>query len=162
MTEEIKIKQELEEKFDCLKDKVNIKRDRRIFADVPVDKFDEIFAFTVKQMHFNAISAITGMDNGEDFTVMYHLNKDGKIVLSLAIRVNKDTPSIKTVTPYFASAEMYEREIMDLLGIQIDGLPAGSRYPLPDSWPTNEHPLRKDWKASQPEKGDEKCITPKM
>jgi len=152
MTEEEKIKQELEEKFGCLKDKVVIKRERRIFADVPIEKFDEIFAFTVKQMHFDAISAITGMDSGDLFTVMYHLNKEGRIVLNLTISVNKNNPSIKSVIPYFASADIYEREITDLLGIQVEGLPAGNRYPLPDGWPTNEHPLRKDWKASQSKK----------
>ena len=152
MTEEEKIKQELEEKFCCLKDKVMIKRERRIFADVPIEKFDEIFAFTVKQMHFDAISAITGMDSGDFFTVMYHLNKEGRILLNLSISVNKNNPSIKTVIPYFASADVYEREIIDLLGIQVEGLPEGNRYPLPDGWPTNEHPLRKDWKPSQSKK----------
>ena len=147
MTDEEKIKQELEQKFGCLKDKVVIKRERRLFADVPTEKFYEIFDFTVKQMHFNAISAITGMDSGDMFTVMYHLNKDGRIVLNLTVSVSKDKPSIKTVTPYFASADIYEREIMDLLGIQVQGLPAGNRYPLPDSWSANDHPLRKDWKS---------------
>ncbi len=152
MTEEEKIKQELEEKFGSLKDKVIIKRNRRIFTEIPVEKFDEIFAFTVNQMHFDAISTITGMDSGSSFTIMYHLNREGRILLNLAISVSKDKPSIKTVTPYFLSADIYEREIMDLLGIQVEGLSVGSRYPLPDSWPINEHPLRKDWKASQPEK----------
>jgi membrane-bound hydrogenase subunit beta len=152
MTEEEKIKQELEGKFSCLKDKVIIKRERRIFADVPVEKFGEIFDFAVKQMHFDAISAITGMDNGDSFRVMYHLNKEGRVVLNLAISVSRDKPSIKTVEPYFASADVYERELIDLLGIQVEGMPAGSRYPLPDNWPTNDHPLRKDWKASPSKK----------
>jgi Ni,Fe-hydrogenase III component G len=35
---------------------------------------------------------------------------------------------------------------MDLLGAQVEGLPAGRRYPLPEDWPQGEYPLRKDWK----------------
>ena len=42
-----------------------------------------------------------------------------------------------------------ERELMDLLGAKVEGLPAGKRYPLSDDWPTDEYPLRKDWKKKE-------------
>jgi len=35
---------------------------------------------------------------------------------------------------------------MDLFGAKVEGLPEGPRYPLPDDWPKNQFPLRKDWK----------------
>ncbi len=148
MTEEEKIKQELEEKFGYLKDTVVIKRKNRIFANVSLEKFYEVFTYAVKQMHFEALSTITGMDSGDSFTVIYHINREGRIMLNLGISISKNNPAIKTVTPLFLNADIYEREIMDLLGIQVDGLAAGRRYPLPDNWPKNEHPLRKDWKSS--------------
>ena len=148
MTEEEKIKQELEEKFSYLKDAVVVKRSRRIFANVSPEKFDEVFAYVVKQMRFNALCTITGMDSGDTFTIMYHLNRESRIVLTIETSVSKNNPAIKTITPIFPNADIYEREIMDLLGIQVEGLPVGRRYPLPDNWPKNEHPLRKDWKAS--------------
>ncbi|MCX6642304.1 MAG: hypothetical protein NTV15_02815, partial [Candidatus Bathyarchaeota archaeon] len=66
-------KQELEEKFGYLKDAVMIKRKGRIFADIALEKFDAALEYAVKQMHFTALSAITGMDNGETFAVIYHL-----------------------------------------------------------------------------------------
>jgi len=34
-----------------------------------------------------------------------------------------------------------------MLGVQIEGLPPGKRYPLPDNWPAGQYPLRKDWKT---------------
>ena len=46
----------------------------------------------------------------------------------------------------YAGAQVYERELVDLFGAQVEGLPPGNRYPLTDDWPTDEHPLRKDWK----------------
>jgi len=148
MTEEEKIKQELEEKFAYLKDALIIKRRGRIFAEVSLEKFKEVFDYAVKQMRFLALSAITGMDKGDVFAVIYHLNKEGKIILNLRVSLNKENPIVKTVTSYFPGADIYEREMMDLLGIEVKGLALGHRYPLPDNWPKDGHPLRKDWKGS--------------
>ncbi|MCX5656681.1 MAG: NADH-quinone oxidoreductase subunit C [Candidatus Omnitrophica bacterium] len=113
-----------------------------------LDKFDEVFDYVVKEMHFSELSTITGMDKGDDFAAIYHLNREGKIILSLKVSLNKENPAVKTVTSYFPGADIYEREIMDLLGIEVKGLAPGNRYPLPDNWPKSEHPLRKDWKPS--------------
>jgi membrane-bound hydrogenase subunit beta len=148
MNEEEKIKQELEEKFAYLKDAVIIQRKGRIFAELSLEKLEEVFDYAVKQMRFLALSAITGMDKGDAFVVIYHLNREGKIILNLRVSLNKENPSVKTVTSYFPGADIYEREIMDLLGIAVKGLAAGDRYPLPDNWPKGEHPLRKDWKGN--------------
>ena len=135
-----------------LKDSVIIKRKGRIFVDIALEKFEEIFVYAVKQMYFGAFSAITGMDTGNGFSVIYHLNREGKIMLNLKVNLSKEHPEVNTVTAYFPGADIYEREIVDLLGIKVNGLSEGNRYPLPDNWPKNEHPLRKDWKGSSSKK----------
>ncbi|MDD5237328.1 MAG: NADH-quinone oxidoreductase subunit C [Candidatus Omnitrophica bacterium] len=148
MNEE-KIKQELEDKFPCLKDAVNIKRKGRIFAQVPLGEFDAVFAYAVKKMGFLALSAITGLDRGDGiFEVIYHLNKEGRVLLNLNVSLDKGNPEVNTVTSYCPSADIYERELMDLLGIKVSGLVPGHRYPLTDDWPKGEYPLRKDWKGN--------------
>lgn len=146
MTEEEKIKKELEEKFTYLKDLVIIKRAGRIFIEVPLDKFDNVFNYAVKELRFLFLSTITGLDQGQAFEVIYHLNKENKIILTLSVKLAKQNPHVKTVTDYFPGADIYEREMVDLLGIEVDGLASGQRYPLPDNWPKDDHPLRKDWK----------------
>jgi Ni,Fe-hydrogenase III component G len=145
---EQEIKQELENKFVYLKDALIIQRRGRIFAQVPLVKFDEVFTYAVKQMRFLALSTITGLDKGDSFEVIYHLNQEGKILLNLSVSLNKENPEVKSVTPYCPSADIYERELMDLLGIKVSGLAAGHRYPLSDDWPKGEYPLRKDWKSN--------------
>ena len=142
------IKQELEKKFSYLKDKITIQRPRRIFVEALQDNLFEIIDCLVKDMGFLALSAITGMDEGETFGVIYHLKKEGSILLNLRIHIPRNNPKLKTVTGYFLEADAYERELVDLLGIKVDGLPPGNRYPLPDNWPEGEFPLRKDWKES--------------
>ena len=154
MTEEEKIKQELENKFTYLKDSVTIKRKGRIFVDIALDKFNEVFDYAVKQMRFDALSAITGMDSGEHFSVIYHLNREGRIILNFRVTLNQENDKVDTVTSYFPGADIYEREIIDLFGVPVAGLGPGHSYPLPDNWPKGEHPLRKDWK------GGEKCMSP--
>ncbi len=146
MNEE-QIKQELEDKFSFLKDAVSITRKGRIFAQVPLDKFEAVFAHALKKMNFTALSAVTGLDRGDGFEVIYHLNRDGAIVLNLKVLLEKENPQVKTITGYCPSADIYERELMDLLGIKVDGLAPGQRYPLSDDWPKGEYPLRKDWKG---------------
>ena len=143
------IKRELEDKFSYLKDTVIIQREGRIFVQVDtLNKFDEVFSYAVKQMRFLALSAITGLDKGDGFEVIYHLNQEGKILLNLSVSLNKENPEVKSVTAYCPSADIYERELVDLLGIKVNGLAPGHRYPLTDDWPKGEYPLRKDWKGS--------------
>lgn len=145
MTQEEKIKQELSQNFPFLQDSIVIKKERRIFLEVAIEKWRAVLDYLVKNMQCNILSAITGLDEGNRLAVIYHLSKDSCIILNLRIRLPKDNPSIDSVTSYFACADIYERELMDLLGIKVIGLPGGHRYPLADNWPKDEFPLRKDW-----------------
>ena len=148
MANEEKIKQELERQFSDLKDAVIIKRERRLFLDVPLEKFNKVFDYLVRTEGFSRLPAITGLDETTTFGVIYHLAKEDGTMLSLRTHLDHQNPVIKTVTSYFSAAEIYERELVDLLGIQVEGLMPGHRYPLPDNWPPDGgHPLRKDWRG---------------
>ena len=149
MTPEEKIKNELSEKFSFLQDSIVIKRERRIFVEVAIEQWSQVFDFLVKYMQFTKLAAITGLDEGDNLAVIYHLCRENGQMLSLRTRILRGNPSIKSVTSYFSYADIYERELMDLLGIKVVGLSDGHRYPLDDSWPKDEFPLRKDWKAKK-------------
>lgn len=143
---EEKIQGDLISKFGFLADKVRIQRERRIFADVPEANFRDALDYAVKKLEFKFLCTITGLDEGENLSFVYHLTRQDGIMLNLKINVPKNNPVIRTITDYFKGAEIYEREVMDLLGTKVEGLPEGKRYPLPDDWPEGEYPLRKDWK----------------
>lgn len=152
MANEEKIKSELESKFNFLKDKITVKRERRMFVDyLPQDKFSQVFDFAVKNMGFDFLCTITGIEEDAHLGAIYHIaTKDG-VVLSVKLSTPKDNPVIKTVTEYFPVADIYEREMMDLFGVKVEGLPEGFTYPLPEDWPKGEHPLRKDWQMKKEE-----------
>ncbi len=147
MPEENNIKQQLIEKFSYLSDKMTVQKTRRIFADIPLANFSEVFDYAVKQLGFSILVTITGLDEGATLGFIYHLARENGIVLNLHTNAPKDNPKIKTITTYFPVADAYERELVDLFGAQVEGLPEGNRYPLPDDWPANQFPLRKDWKT---------------
>jgi len=149
MTTEENIKSELIKKFDFLEGKVTVRRARRIFADVPLNKFREIFEYAINNLSFVILCTITGLDETAALGFIYHMAREDGIMLNIKVNVDRNNPVIKTVTGYFPGADIYEREVTDLLGAKVQGLPEGKRYPLSDDWPIDEYPLRKDWKKKE-------------
>ena len=148
------ILQNLVKKFPFLEGKIRAPRARRIFIDDITANFDEVFNYAVKDLEFSILLTISGMDEGDRITFAYHLARIDGNILTVKKSAPKNNPVIKTITPQFFSADIYERELVDLLGVRVEGLPEGNRYPLPDDWPKGEYPLRKDWKKdSFPGKG---------
>jgi Ni,Fe-hydrogenase III component G len=149
--DEEKIIQVLTEKLGSLPEQAMLKRPRRISVVVPLDKLRSALQLLVEQQGFNGLSTITGMDAGDNFEIIYHLSREGSIMLNLKVLLPKTNAKINTLTDLFPVAEMYEREMEDLLGLEVVGLKTGRRYPLPDNWPKDAHPLLKHWKAGNNE-----------
>ena len=96
---------------------------------------------------FRRLEFIAGLDNrprGAGFRMIYHLAalEPGKPQVRLAVDLGADNPRVPSVTPVYESANWYEREAYDMLGIRIDGHPDLRRIYMPDCW--EGHPLRKD------------------
>lgn len=140
------IQQELIHQFPALAEHVTVKRARRITAVVPYDQFRRVFDFLADTMNFSILVTVTGLDEGEHLSAIYHLAQETGLILDLKTSVPAVNPVVRTVSDRFPAADIYERELVDLLGMGVAGLKPGRRYPLPDNWPVDEHPLRKAWK----------------
>jgi formate hydrogenlyase subunit 5 len=91
------------------------------------------------------ISALTGLDMGEKIGLMYHIRTNGAIV-TIRTEVPKQEPKIPTITDLLPGAAFHEREVADLFGVVFEGHPNPARLILPEDWPENLYPLRKDAK----------------
>jgi Ni,Fe-hydrogenase III component G len=145
----------------ALAGKVTVARPRRVFCEPPPQAFRRAFDAAVGALGFDRLCAITGMDDRTSFVALYSLARKDGMVLSLRLRAPHDAPAIDTVTDRFPGAANYERELVDLLGFTVRGLPPGKRYPLPDDWPVDQKPLRKDWKPTGSDAAAAPAPTPK-
>jgi len=142
------LKQALEAKYAFLAEKITTPRPLRAFVEVPPERCHEIIAHLKAELGFRQCCTITGTDDKETLGVLYHLAHDDGTVCNVRQRVPRESPVIQSVTDLYPSCANYERELKDLLGFKVENLPEGKRYPMPDSFPTDQHPLRKDWKPT--------------
>jgi len=125
-------------------DEVKIVNGRRVFATTDEERCRAAMV-ALTQHGVQHLSTISGVDRGDTITVVYHLDCRPAL-LSLKLNLPKHTPKVRTVTDIFPGAILYERELMDMLGIKVEDHPDPSRLFLPDDWPSKEYPLRKEAK----------------
>lgn len=95
-----------------------------------------------------ALTAITGLDLGANIGVLYHIRLSDGFV-TIRAEVPKDNPKIATITDLMPGAAFHEREVADLLGVEVEGHPSPGRLLLSENWPENVYPLRKDVIANE-------------
>jgi NADH-quinone oxidoreductase subunit C len=78
------------------------------------------------------------------FSVSYHLLRVGEAPARLRVQVwLDDGEPVATVVPVWPSADWFEREAWDLMGIRFEGHPNLVRILMSDDW--EGYPLRKDY-----------------
>ncbi|WP_064607958.1 hydrogenase large subunit [Photobacterium sp. J15] len=80
------------------------------------------------------------------FAVYHALSMEGEVKSWVTVKVLVDAQSQEfiSITPYIPAAVWGEREVRDMYGLHPVGLPDERRLVLPDDWPEDLHPLRKD------------------
>jgi len=89
------------------------------------------------------LSAITGLDLGEKIDLLYHMRVEDALI-TIRTSLPKQKPEIESVTDIVPGANFHEREVADLLGVTFVNHPSPKKLILPDDWPENLFPLRKN------------------
>jgi NADH-quinone oxidoreductase subunit C len=63
--------------------------------------------------------------------------------IRLRVLLEDAEPAVESITPVWAGANYYEREVFDLFGIRFEEHPNLRRIMMPEDWVG--HPLRKDY-----------------
>ncbi|NPE72909.1 hydrogenase large subunit, partial [Dickeya dadantii] len=115
---------------------------------VKLHQLPEVVEYLYYQ-HGGWLSVLFGNDertlNGH-FAVYYVLSMEQgeKCWVVVKALVNPTVPEFPSVTPRVPAAVWGEREVRDMYGLIPVGLPDERRLVLPDDWPDDLYPLRKD------------------
>ncbi len=120
--------------------------------EIPAGRLKEVLRYLKTEAHprFRRLDDLTAVDESArrrpaadaDFTLVYQLlsfEPAGR--LRLKVPLKGDAPHCPTVTDIWPSANWYEREVFDLMGVHFDGHPDLRRLIMPHDW--QGHPLRK-------------------
>ncbi len=134
------------QKAAFMKDRIHLQREKRIFTDfLPREEFEQVLHYLRDEMDFDRASHVVGTDEGEDLGFIYLLANAEGVILALKEKAPKSDPAISSLSGLYPSLEFHERELASLFGADVQGLPEGPVYPLPDGWPEGNYPLRKEW-----------------
>jgi membrane-bound hydrogenase subunit beta len=123
---------------------------RRFFVKVAAADLTEVVKILRDGLGFTHLSTISGVDLGETFEIVYHFAVPGA-QLNVRTQIPRSEPRIESICPVIPGAVLYERELQDMFGLKVEHIPDPRPLVLPDDWPADQYPLRKDWKFVRPE-----------
>jgi NADH-quinone oxidoreductase subunit C len=91
-----------------------------------------VVEFLVARFGVTHLSTITGEDTGREIVLLYHFWDRGG--LTLRVELPLDDPSIESVQDHIPGAVFYEREIIEMLGVSINGYSGLGHLILTDDW----------------------------
>jgi Ni,Fe-hydrogenase III large subunit/Ni,Fe-hydrogenase III component G len=136
------LKEKFPTKITDIKEKVHAK----FYLTVDKSAVVEVINF-LKENSVRYITSV-GVDlreKGNGFLVNHIMSLDAaKTFFLLKTFLDADKPIIKSITPIIPGAHWAELEFQDLFGIKLEGHPKSRRLVLPENWPENVYPLRRD------------------
>ena len=150
---------EFKARFGALIQRADLPSDNRLFVFVDRSAIRYVCQHIFRELDARYVASVGTDDRpfSGTFLVAHNFAFDKDHVLcSVLTQLRADDLKLDSITPMVPAASWAEREMRDLLGIE----PVGHHYPkrlvLPDGWPDNLHPLRKDVPWNQvPENYDE-------
>jgi NADH-quinone oxidoreductase subunit C len=93
---------------------------------------------------FDDMTAVDWFPRSPRFQLSYHiLSHAMKERIRLRVLLDEASPAVESITPVWAGANYFEREVFDLFGIRFEEHPNLRRIMMPDEF--EGHPLRKDY-----------------
>jgi Ni,Fe-hydrogenase III component G len=123
---------------------------RRVFLTVAPEELVAAVAALKKGLDCWYLATISGVDAGETFEFIYHFG-DTQGNINVRTRIPKTPGRLPSICAVIPGAILYERELQDMFGIVVDGIPDPRNLLMPDDWPAGNFPLRKDWKFERPQ-----------
>lgn len=143
------ILKKLRDKFADRIKKIFEKSYKRVYIDIDAKDITDFVKFIFNDLgaRFNTATCI---DIPDGFEILYHFTlEEASLVISFRTYLDKKKPNIKSLTSIMKGAEWIEREMHELFGVEFNGHPNLKRLLLPDDWPEDLYPLRRDYKEEE-------------
>jgi NADH-quinone oxidoreductase subunit C len=118
-----------------------------LILEIAPEKIAAVCRYLKDEQRFVRLSAVTAVDRfpaEPRFEVVYLLHSlERNERVRLKCRLPGEAPEIESVTGVWRSANWYEREVFDLMGVRFRNHPDLRRILMPENW--RGHPLRKDY-----------------
>lgn len=126
--------------------KVGAKDIRKVFQVLRDSAFEMTYLNSISGVHLTAPKEDGTLDL-KGIEILYVVSS-GNDFSTLAVRADlpEVNPEIDTIDDLYGSANWFEREIYDLLGVKFTNSQDLRRIMLPDDW--QGHPLRRDYKEN--------------
>ena len=126
-------------------------RERSIMLRVKAEALRKAVDWMKQEWGLYHVSTVTGMDLVGELAVIYHFEVK-EVLVSLKVTVPTSHAEMDSITPLIPGATLYEREVHDLIGVKFKGHPNLKRLILPEDWPKDVYPLRKDYESPRLDK----------
>jgi NADH:ubiquinone oxidoreductase subunit C len=140
----------LKENFPADVKEATTLRRSRVNVSVAPEKITDIAIFLRDKLGYDHPSGVSAVDYNREarFEIVYHLsttrNRDQQdIVINLKESVPRNNPLAVSLVKVWPGVENYERESLEMFGIQFEGHPRPEKLFLNDNW-DGPPPLRKE------------------
>jgi Ni,Fe-hydrogenase III large subunit/Ni,Fe-hydrogenase III component G len=121
--------------------------DRCLFVYVEPSVLRAVCRYVFREMDARYVTSIGADDRpySGGFMVAHNFAFDrDHLFCSILTDIPADNPKVDSISNVVPPANWAERELRDLVGIELCGHPYPKRLVLPDGWPDGAYPLRKD------------------
>jgi Ni,Fe-hydrogenase III large subunit/Ni,Fe-hydrogenase III component G len=148
--------QQLKDRFGAALLRADLPSPQRLYVHVAPSVIREFCRYLFRDLDARYIISIGADDRTwtGKFTVAHNFAFDAEhLLISVLTHLPGDRPAIESITRDIPAAGWAEREFRDLFGIEPIGHNFPKRLVLPDGWPDDLHPLRKDvpWNCDPPD-----------
>ena len=138
---------QLKEKFGSQILRADFPNESRLYVYVEPQALKAVCRYVFRDLDARYVISIGADDRpfSGDFLVFHDFAFDkDKILCSIITTADAGSPKVDSISDIIPAANWAEREIRDMFGVEAVGHPYPKRLVLPDGWPDNLHPLRKD------------------
>jgi len=141
-----RIIERLDDKF--LPDIINteVRNEKRVTVSIKPEQLAKIALYLYKTERLRFIIA-SALHTKKGFEIYYHFSKDETgLIMNLHVILNKENPSIESLSNMFNASNWIEREMHELFGINFIGHPNQEKLISEGNWAEGVYPYRKEFK----------------